>query len=428
MKLITAAGLIAKARRFLSASGSVENSEEATNPDMLAKTLRLMTKRISDLESRVGPEAIDFEVNVGAGGALTSILHGFSSPVRWWVVTWTQVASSSYPTAQPVLVQDASSTSDTLVLRSYKSGRAIVRVEPALAGIDPGITVGSATSSYGHETPSVSGLRLTLTTATPVTSGDVTAATTIYLTPYLSGQIRIYTGTEWVTRDTTEVSLAVGTLAAGGIYDVFAYWTGSAVALERSAAWATAAARTDALARVNGILTKSSDRTRLYVGTFRTQTTTTTEDSRNRRFVWNMYNRVRRELWVQDTTGSWTYINPNGVWRNVRANAANLIEFVCGEATEITVRASIGCSTTAASGFATGIGINSTTVNSAQMVGNWVNASGHVAKAQADYVGTLALGYYTIWWLESGQSNALTYTFQGSGNVWKSGMSGEFLG
>ncbi len=140
MKLITASGIIAKARRFLSSQGSVDNAE-ALDPDQLAKTLRLMSNRLSELEARVGPEAVDFEVNVGTGGAVTTILHSFSSPVRWWVVTWMQTGGIAYATEPPILVQDASSTPDRLSLRSYRRGRAIVRVEPATSSIDPGITV-----------------------------------------------------------------------------------------------------------------------------------------------------------------------------------------------------------------------------------------------------------------------------------------------
>ena len=41
----------------------------------------------------------------------------------------------------------------------------------------------------------LNGFRLTLTTATPVTTSDVTGATTLYLTPYSHNCIGLYDGT-----------------------------------------------------------------------------------------------------------------------------------------------------------------------------------------------------------------------------------------
>ena len=40
--------------------------------------------------------------------------------------------------------------------------------------------------------------RLTLTSGTPVTTNDVTAATTIYYTPYKGNAIQLYNGTNWI--------------------------------------------------------------------------------------------------------------------------------------------------------------------------------------------------------------------------------------
>lgn len=176
MKLITASGVIARARRFLSSQGSVDNPENAS-PDQLAKTIRLMSQRISELEARIGPEAVDFEVNLGTGGALTSILHRFSSPVRWWVVTWLQKDGVAYPVDNPSIVQDATSTNDILVLRSYNAGRAIIRVEPASAGVNPGVTVASSPDN----------VRLAL--ASNFTTTSVTAVDTNLKFPVKAGEV-----------------------------------------------------------------------------------------------------------------------------------------------------------------------------------------------------------------------------------------------
>ncbi len=427
MKFVTASGIIAKARRFLSAPVSIDDGD-AANPEKVAKMLRALANRVSELETRVGPEGLEFEVNVGAYGALTSISHNFGSAIRWYVVTWTQIGGYSFPTGPSVLVEDATSDSNTLRLRSYAAGRAIVRVEQSQVGIVPGQTVGAATAPWGLSGACVSGLRLSLSTATPVTSTDVTGATTVYLTPYLSGLIKLYYNSEWATRETAEASLALGTLTSGANYDVFAYWSGSAVTLELSAAWSTDTARADALVYQNGTLVKSADHTRLYVGTLRTTATTTTEDSASKRFLWNMYNRVTRYMSVVEGTASWTYVNPSGTYRQVRAQSTNRVEYVCGEAAQLTARASLGGSNpTGASAISCGIGLGSTTVNSAQIFGTWCNAANHLNADRAHYTGNPGLGYRAINWLETGQL-AATYTFFSADAKWSNGLQGEILG
>src|SRR5688572_30068462 len=48
--------------------------------------------------------------------------------------------------------------------------------------------------------------RLTLTTATPVTSADVTGATTVYFTPYNGNEVELYDGADWVVKTFSELS------------------------------------------------------------------------------------------------------------------------------------------------------------------------------------------------------------------------------
>lgn len=140
MKFITAAGILQKARRFASAGGQVQE-DEVKSPQKLAEIIRQMQRRVAELEAVTPPEALEFELNVGSGGAITSVAHGINGAVRWYVVAWTQTGGATYPIAAPALVQDASSTSRVLQLRSYVAGKAIVRVEPAFGDVDPGITV-----------------------------------------------------------------------------------------------------------------------------------------------------------------------------------------------------------------------------------------------------------------------------------------------
>lgn len=269
------------------------------------------------------------------------------------------------------------------------------------------------------------GLRLSLTTAEPVPTADVSGTDEIFLTPYLSGQIRLYTSSVWTVRTTAEISITFSGLTTDTNYDVFAYWDGAAVQLELSAAWASDSARTDALALQDGVLVKSGDATRLFVGTFRTTGAATTEDSVTKRYLWNYFNRVTRHLVVNDNTSSWTYVNPNQVWRQARADAANKVGFVCGAPTPASafVKA-VGYSTTGSNSVqAVGVGIDSTTVNSAQLFGGPTFTSSTPVLCLAQYRGCLAAGFHELVWLETGQSGALTYTFRGN-----NGSSIDFTG
>lgn len=80
--------------------------------------------------------------------------------------------------------------------------------------------------------PAIQQLRLTGTTGVPVTTGDVTAIATLYLTPYIGNRISLFTSSVWQNYETAEVSLALTGLIVGVCYDVFAYDSGGNVTLE----------------------------------------------------------------------------------------------------------------------------------------------------------------------------------------------------
>src|SRR4051812_49331438 len=51
--------------------------------------------------------------------------------------------------------------------------------------------------------------RLTLTSGTPLTTSDVTAAGTVYFTPYNGNVIGLYDGTDWLAIPFTEQSISL---------------------------------------------------------------------------------------------------------------------------------------------------------------------------------------------------------------------------
>lgn len=201
-------------------------------------------------------------------------------------------------------------------------------------------TSGQVLRSNGTAAPSwevqglFSGGRLTLTSGTPVTTSDVTAATTIYYTPYNGDKISLSDGTNWATYAFTERSLLLSGLTANRNYDVFLYNNAGTLTLE-ALVWNSSSdsnTRTTGIVLTSGgVYTKSGDATRRYLGTFRTTGTTgQTEDSNSKRFLWNYNNRVNRMLLKQYVASSWTWSGTANVYRYLGNNSANSVAFVNG--------------------------------------------------------------------------------------------------
>lgn len=129
--------VIGKVRRSVTQGLSTGVGEDGkTSPGQLAEQLRQVMLRVNKLEAVAVREGIEFEVACSTAGALVSLCHGLSSPVRWWVVSWGTTPGGSAPAAGHSLAMDATSDSDTLILRSYVAGRAVVRVEPSVQNIE----------------------------------------------------------------------------------------------------------------------------------------------------------------------------------------------------------------------------------------------------------------------------------------------------
>lgn len=172
------------------------------------------------------------------------------------------------------------------------------------------------------------GGRLTLTSGTPITTADVTAATSVYYTPYRSSLLTLYDGTSWRTVGFQETTIAVPN-AANTVYDVFAYLSTAGVLTFETVAWTNDTTRATALTTQDGILVKSAATGRRYLGSFRTTAVAgQTEDSFAKRYVWNMYNRARRVGRVSESTDSWAYTT--ATWRQANNAAANQLDFVIG--------------------------------------------------------------------------------------------------
>lgn len=190
------------------------------------------------------------------------------------------------------------------------------------------VTIAFSGSGSGSTPYSLCQGRLTLISGTPVTTADVTAATTLYFTPYKGNQIGLYGGSAWEMKTFSELSLSLSGYTANANYDIWAYNNAGTVTLE-STVWTNDTTRATALTTQDGVYVKTGATTRRYLGTIRTTSTTgQTEDSAAKRFVWNYHHRAKRKLKRFETTASWTYSTTS--WRQANNSAANQVDLVIG--------------------------------------------------------------------------------------------------
>lgn len=265
--------------------------------------------------------------------------------------------------------------------------------------------------------------RLTLTSATPVTTADVTAATTLYYTPFKGNSISLYNGTSWDLYNFSQIPIAVPATTSQ-MYDVFVYDNAGTLTLDLTA-WSSDTARATAITTQDGVYVKSGALGRRYVGSFRTTTVSgQTEDSAKARYVWNYYNRVEKNLRANDATASWTYAT--ATFRAANSNTTlgqGRVATVVGVAEDNinAVYNSAGSNTGGAEGIV-GIGINSTTTDTSATSG--ITGNANAVQVQAIFNDFLAVGFSYIQALEA--STGATTTFYGTKNTFfRTGLTGK---
>lgn len=232
--------------------------------------------------------------------------------------------------------------------------------------------------------------RLTLTTGVPVTTADVTAAGTIHFAPHKGNLVSLFDGTRWILYSFTQRSLALSITAATN-YDVFLFDNSGTLTLELTA-WTNDTTRATALVLQDGVLVRSGATTRRYLGTIRASGTNVCEDSAKRRFVWNNYNRVRRKLWCGPTDNT-THTYTTATWRpfnNDTTVGTTRFETVVGVAEDALEIVNWTVLFNNGNQFAwPGIGVGSTSANSAELHGGFGIQSGaflnHVQAAGYQY-------------------------------------------
>ncbi len=256
--------------------------------------------------------------------------------------------------------------------------------------------------------------RITLTSGVAVTTADVTAAPTVYFTPYHGNRCSLYDGAAWQTITFTETALALGTDTTGNNYDLFGYLRTGALAIERLV-WTNNTTRATTLTLQDGAWTKTGDATRLFLGTYRTTNSGQTEDSLLNRLVWNNFNRIAKPLAVGSPAASWTYTTQT--IRQADASASAQVSIVQGVA-ESPIAISLSCYGVNSSGSAnifSGIGQDSTTafVTNPGAFQQVVPAAGTVVFLTTSAQLVPTVGFHVFTWLESSVATGTT-TWYGS--------------
>ena len=346
--------------------------------------------------------------------------------------------------------------------------------------------------------------RLTYTQGTPVTTSDVTAATSLYIEPLVGNIVWCYTSS-WsalsipgstysigLTQTATGVALSSGTknvtvtstaqlvvgmqvtgtgvagsstiasinsatqitlnntpsteasvtltfkLPASTLYNVYLVNVSGTPQLRFGAASGEAITTsvggiyTNTSAVVSSAYTLIAANNGTYLGTIYTSTTAGQgEDAVAARYLWNYYNRKLRYMSVTDGGVSFTY--SSGAWQQWRTTNTYQLNFVVGVVEDIAVARSycplVQPSSSGTSITSVGVGLNSTTVNSAQLSGAAAGSASSFVPPSAFFSGYPTAGYNYLAFLQySTSADTITWYSTGESASFAAGISGEVWG
>lgn len=285
-----------------------------------------------------------------------------------------------------------------------------------VAGIDGILKSFDLQSNRLGEAPPICNGRLTLTSGTAVTTSDVTAASTIYFTPYNGSKIALYSGSAWQVLTFSEGSVAVPSTTDTN-FDVFGYNNSGTLSLE-TVNWTDSTTRATALTTQDGVLVKSGATTRRYLGTGRTTGASgQSEDSAAKRLVWNNCNRVTKPIKTTPSVASWTY--GTAAYRSSGNDATFRIQFVVGW-NEVPIDLKYHSTTSATCDRINAICLDCTNSNSALAPGYNHVTDGDYFGGHTEYAAYVGVGFHYL------QATELAYSCTVSTSVNLTFMIGRF--
>lgn len=246
--------------------------------------------------------------------------------------------ASGIPDYQPlntVAVSGQDTTADTITVTDHGWSAGTLVYSSATSG---GLT---ANTDYyvGNVTTNTISLHTTLAAALAGTSKlDITGAvssnitakgvanTSIYYTPYNHNLISLWNGYRWQTLEFSELTLAIGTVTSNKMFDIFAYIDAGSVAIEKIE-WTSDLVRATGVSRQDGRLCKTGDKTRLLLGSFYSNSTTSTLNITSSMCLANIYNTLKFYAQQREIATSWTY-SSSAAFQQVNNSTGNQIDFI----------------------------------------------------------------------------------------------------
>lgn len=253
--------------------------------------------------------------------------------------------------------------------------------------------------------------RLTLSSATPVQTADMSGASTVYYDCYNGNVVPVGSSPSNLTIGSCEISmvLAAANVLSGSVYDIFGVSNSGTLVICVGPAWSSTTSRgtgagTTELDQTNGGLwTNKNSLTNCYgggagttnygsvsahAGTYLGSLYATANGQTTLQFapaaaaggshpvvgLYNAYNRVVSVTMEQDSTASWTYSTTT--WRALNNNSNNRITWLDGLGqSRVIASFVVGCLPAVNVTCQTGVNIDSTSATPGGVYGNSYNAN-----------------------------------------------------
>lgn len=374
-----------------------------------------------------------------AGGLLYSYAAGTTTPLATYTTKAGSVAN-----ANPVVL-DANGEADVWTTPGVDYKFVLKNSVLVIQWTVDNVPSPSATSTNSANVAPDPGGRLSLTSLTPVTTADVTGATTVYYVPQRSNVVPLYDGTSWtlnaitteLSQTTVDTTKSPAAVATSSNYDMFVWSDSGTLRLSRGPAWSSGTTRgtgagTTELERVSGryvnkvsIANGPAAQRGLYVGTIASDGSAQINDSLAKRHVWNAYNRVSRALRGPLVSVDWTYTTATYRQAGGGAGAANQLDLVIGLSEDRVFAEVIVASRNAAGELRhVAIGLDSITAIAAGCLFGF-SASTTSAEHSARWGGYPGLGRHYLAWLEYSGAAGATDWYAGLAGRSQTGILGE---
>jgi hypothetical protein len=234
------------------------------------------------------------------------------------------------------------------------------------------------------------------------------SSTNLLYAPASSNKVYCYESGAWIPKDIPDAGITVACtgLTASTLYYLYVYDSSGTLTLDLTSATAPTSQ--------NGVLVKNGATGRLFLAYCYSDSSGAVKsfnEDATVHLICNVYNKRLIAVTRTDTTASWTY---QGNWRSANNSTSNRVQIVTDGLNQVLCTYLAPVVPASGSPGAAGIGLDSTSADSAQ--GHVGNGNGSVAPMLAIYTGTPGAGFHFLQALEGTFNNTSgVATFGGRG-------------